>query len=54
MEKSMVPAPLKVNEEVSSSAWVGNKKTKLQVRPESDAGMSKLKMVETVDETAPS
>ena len=31
----------------------GNRKTKLQVLPESDWGMSKLKMLDTVDVTLP-
>jgi len=52
-EKSIPPLPLKVNEEVVSSAWVGNRKMSEQVFPESEEGMSKLKILEIVDETSP-
>jgi peptide subunit release factor 1 (eRF1) len=32
---------------------LGNKKTRLQVLPASEEGMSKLKMLETVEDTVP-
>lgn len=51
--KSIWPSPLKVNDEVWRSAFFGNRKTRLQVLPESDWGMSKLKMLETEDVTLP-
>jgi len=51
--KSILPSPLKVNDEVWRSAFFGNRKTRLQVLPESDWGMSKLKMLETEDVTLP-
>lgn len=52
-EKSILPSPLNVKAEVSRLAFSGNKKTRLQVLPESDEGISKLKMLETVDVTLP-
>lgn len=51
--KSILPSPLKVNDEVCRSACFGNRKTRLQVLPESDWGMSKLKILETVEVTLP-
>lgn len=52
-EKSIPPLPLKVKELVWSWAWVGKRKTREQVLPASEAGISKLKMEETVEETVP-
>jgi len=51
--KSIPPLPEKVNEEVVSWAWVGNRKINEQVFPESEEGMSKLKIVEIVEDTSP-
>lgn len=48
-----MPSPLKVKLEVCRSAFWGKRKTKLQVLPESDCGISKLKMLETLDVTLP-
>lgn len=45
--------PEPVNEDVVSSAWVGKRKTSVQVLPVSEAGMSKLKIEETVEEISP-
>lgn len=51
--KSISPAPVKSNEEVSKSACLGNRKTKEQVFPLSELGMSKLNKLETELETVP-
>jgi hypothetical protein len=48
-----LPSPLKEKAEVSRSSCFGKRKTRLQVLPASEAGMSKLKIVETVEETVP-
>lgn len=50
---SILPSPLKVKDEVWRSACWGNAKTRLQVLPESDEGMSKLKMLEILEVTSP-
>lgn len=48
-----MPSPLKVNDDVWSWDCSGNRKTKLQLLPESDWGMSKLKIDETCEDTTP-
>lgn len=53
LAKSILPSPLKLKDEVSRSWISGNKKTRLQVLPESDEGMSKLNALETVELTVP-
>lgn len=53
LAKSIFPSPLKVNDEVSRSCCLGKRKTRLHVFPVSEAGMSKLKTLETVDVTVP-
>lgn len=49
----MPPLPENVYEEVWSWLCSGKRKTREQVLPESEDGMSKLKMLETVEETTP-
>lgn len=51
--KSIVPVPEKVYEDVSSSDLSGRRKIRLQVEPEYDEGMSKLKIVEVLEEMVP-
>jgi hypothetical protein len=51
--KSIPPVPEKVYEEVSSSDWRGRRKMREQVEPEYKNGMSKLKIVEVLDEMVP-
>lgn len=53
MEKSILPSPEKVKEEVVSWSWVGKRKTRVQVLPASPPGMSKLKMDDLVGVTSP-
>lgn len=53
LAKLILPSPLKLKDEVSRSAFLGNKKTRLQVLPASDGGISKLKMLETLGVTVP-
>lgn len=53
LEKSMSPAPEKVNEEVCKSFCSGNRKTNEQVFPASFAGISKLNSDEMVEVTSP-
>jgi hypothetical protein len=53
-EKSMAPLPLRVKDEVCNWAWVGKRKISEHVSPAYEVGMSKLKMLEMVDETCPS
>lgn len=53
LAKSILPSPLKLNEEVSRSSFLGKRKTRLQVLPESDEGISKLKTLDTVEVTVP-
>lgn len=50
---SILPSPLKVKFEVWRSAFLGNRKTRLQVLPESDCGISKLKILEMLEVTSP-
>jgi len=50
---SMPPVPENVKEEVVSWDWRGNRKTREHVLPESEDGISKLKIDEIVDETSP-
>ena len=50
---SIIPSPLKVNDDVSRSSCLGKRKMSEQVFPESSAGMSKLKIVEMVSDTCP-
>lgn len=52
-QKSTLPSPLKEKDEVSSSACVGNRKTREHVLPESEGGISKLNREETVEEIVP-
>lgn len=47
--KSMPPVPEKVKLEVCRSDCLGKRKTSEQVLPASEGGMSKLKMLETVE-----
>lgn len=47
--KSMPPVPEKVKLEVCRSDCLGKRKTSEQVLPASEAGMSKLKMLDTVE-----
>lgn len=51
--KSMAPLPEKVKDEVCRSAWLGKRKTSVQVLPWLPAGMSKLKMLDVVAEIWP-
>lgn len=53
LPKTTLPSPLKLNEVVWSSSLRGNRKTRLQVLPENDCGISKLKVVATVALTVP-
>jgi hypothetical protein len=46
--KSIPPAPEKSNDEVSKSFCSGKRKTREQVLPLSELGMSKLNKLETV------
>lgn len=50
---SILPSPLKLKDEVCRSALLGKRKTRLQVFPESDWGMSKLKILEIVEVIVP-
>lgn len=50
---STLPSPLKVKEEVWSCDCIGKRKTSEHVLPESDWGMSKLKIEEMVEVTSP-
>lgn len=50
--KSTLPSPLKVNKDVRRSFCCGKWNTKEQVFPASEAGMSKLKIVEMVAVTS--
>lgn len=51
--KSTSPEPENSYEEVSSCDWRGNRKIRLQVCPAYDDGISKLKIVEVLDEIVP-
>jgi len=53
LAKSILPSPLKLKDEVSRSWSSGKRKTRLQVFPESEAGMSKLNALEMVELTVP-
>lgn len=52
-EKSIPPLPEKVKEEVTRSDCLGKRKIRLHVLPESEAGISKLKMDEVLESTVP-
>jgi hypothetical protein len=53
LPKATLPSPLKLNEVVWSSSFLGNKRIRLQVLPENDCGISKLKVVVTVELIVP-
>lgn len=53
LPKATLPSPLKLNEVVWSSSFLGNRNTRLQVLPEYDCGISKLKVVATVELIVP-
>ncbi len=50
---AILPSPVKLNEVVTRSSFLGNRKTRLQVLPDNDDGISKLKVVETVELMVP-
>jgi len=52
-ETVIPPVPVSVKLEVLSCDWVGRRKTREQVLPASDAGMSKLYIDDTVEEKVP-
>lgn len=51
--KPTSPVPENSYDEVSSCDWRGNRKIRLQVWPAYEVGMSKLKMVDTLEEMVP-
>lgn len=53
LPKATLPSPLKLNEVVCSSSFLGNRNIKLHVLSEYDWGISKLKVVATVELTVP-
>lgn len=52
-ETSILPSPLKLYDDVWRSSFLGKRKTRLQLLPESDWGISNLKILEIVDVTVP-
>jgi hypothetical protein len=53
LPKATLPSPLKLNDVVWRSSFLGNKNIKLQVLPKYDCGISKLKVVATVELIVP-